>query len=240
MEAVLAVAVVVSAFLVFDHAAQRLQSKASEWQYIYSSRYFANLFSDGGPANPEWADGYWTHDQPMVAHYVLGAWLSALGRDVYRMPDPWSSYTTGLGNSVVGPVPDSELLGEARALMVLLAALVALLVYLVGRVLGGSLAGVGAAVLLLSRPLFGEELVLVQTESLYTLLVLVALLLALLGAAARRGRQFAGQVGHSPRRCAGLRIWNKAHYWIQLRGCGYLDGGNCRNRRFARPCPPCR
>ncbi len=122
LEAVLGAVIVVSALLVFDHAARRLDSKGGEWQYIYASRYFANLFTAGGPANPEWADGYWTHDQPMISHYVLGAWLSARGYDVYQMPDPWSLYTAGLGKFVIGPVPDGALLGEARALMVFLAA----------------------------------------------------------------------------------------------------------------------
>lgn len=192
--------VLVSALLLFNRSAQNLESRGDEWLYLHSSRYFANLYSAGGPANAEWADGYWTHLQPMMLPYAIGAWLTAKGYDVYQMPAPristygrtlynlppgQPSYELGRDNFLVGPVPDRALLADARALMAFIAAGVVLLVYLTGRAIAGPLAGVSAAALLLSRPLFSHELVWVQTESLLMLFILLALLLALLGA--RRG-----------------------------------------------------
>jgi len=192
--------VLASALVLFNRSAQNLESRGDEWLYIHSSRYFANLYSGGGPANPEWADGYWTHLQPMMLPYAIGAWLTAKGYDVYQMPAPristygrtlynlppgQPSYELGRDNFLIGPVPDKALLADARALMAFIAAGVVLLVYLASRVIAGPLAGLSAAAVLLSRPLFSHELVWVQTESLLMLFVLLALLLALLGA--RRG-----------------------------------------------------
>jgi hypothetical protein len=196
----LAVVVLAASFGVFSRSAQQVESRGDEWLYIYKSRYFANLVSNGGPANPEWADGFFTHDHPMMLAYALGAWFTVQGRDVFQMPTPRYSraaraefgipsqplpYELNRENFIIGPVPDPELLQNARVLMAGFAAGAALLIYLIGRALAGPVAGLIALLALLSRRVFTHELVWVQNESLLVLFILGALLLAILGA--RRG-----------------------------------------------------
>jgi hypothetical protein len=171
----------VLSFFTFSRSAEGLQSKGDEWIHIYSSRYFANLYANNGPSGAEWLDNYWTHDHPMVSHYVRGAWLSLRGYDLYGLPEAESSYLTSQNDFVVGPTPNDPLLGDSRSLMVLLGMAGVILAFLVGRTIYGILAGFSAAGLMLSRPLFAQELVLVQIESLLVALLLLALLVAILG-----------------------------------------------------------
>src|SRR5205823_3855122 len=126
---------------------------------LWQSRYFSYLFLERDLTKPEWGDNFVTHTQPMLTRYILGGWLWAHGYDLFKMPRPYVWDKSLEDNRVTGRVPGEALLRQARAPMVLFATAALAVLYLIGRVLGGALAGVVASVLALSSPLVQETLV---------------------------------------------------------------------------------
>jgi hypothetical protein len=132
----------------------------------------------------------------MLANYIVGATLWLAGED----PERFARYRwerSRVENERDGRVPDRETLLLVRGPMVWLGAGAMVLLYLVGRALGGPLAGAVAASIGITSPVAQESLTIVHNEAPLALFVLLALLVGLLGA--RRG-----QGGSLPLAWAGL------------------------------------
>ncbi len=123
-----------------------------ESTFLYMSRDFDLLFIQGQPGAVSWeADG-----QPaLVGRYRLldapmGRYLAGLGRALAGEPplaQDWNWSATWDANVRAGALPTGRALAAARLPATLLTALSVLLVYGLGRRLGGRATGVAAAVL---------------------------------------------------------------------------------------------
>lgn len=195
VELFLPLCVLVVTLSVFRAGTSRVEFHGDEGRAIWLTRYFDMLFVRHDLANPEWGDNYWTHDHPFLTPYVIGAWLSARGYDLHGVPPPYDWNMSPERNRRDGRVPDDALLAEARAPMVFIAACAVALLYLLGRVLGGAVAGLTAAALAVASPLDQKFLVRAVSDAPLAFLLLLGLLLGLLGT--RRGRGGSLPVGWS-------------------------------------------
>jgi hypothetical protein len=170
-----------------------------ESRYIARARFFYYAFVAHDVSGPAWADSEATHTQPMLTNFLVGGWLAARGYDV-RQVDLLPPYDPATGE----PAPsrrvervDYRLLAAAREPMVPLGAAVAAVLYLLGRLVVGRVAGLVAVGLTLGSPLLRDFLPQARSECLLSLWILLGLLLAYLSArgAANPGSGWFGEVG---------------------------------------------
>jgi hypothetical protein len=180
-DATLAVVVFAVACWAFGVAAARTPHWADENDYLITSRYFLHLFVERDLSSPEWDDNYWTHTQPMVPRYLIGAWLWWRGYDLYDMPGRYDLTNSLQENQRKGRVPEDVLLQDARAPSVLFAAGSVSLLFLLGSALAGPLAGLAAAAFALGSPFVQEHMVRAMPEAPLLFFFELTLLLALLG-----------------------------------------------------------
>src|SRR5262249_8925538 len=136
--------VLVGALVVFGQAARRTEFDGDEGAHIQSARYFGYLFSDHDFRGRVWGDTYATHNRPMLSSYVLGGWLAARGYQLEKLPvlADWGRLERG---SAAERSYYGQLLATAREPMVALATGTAVMVFLLGRLAGGPIAGLVAA-----------------------------------------------------------------------------------------------
>jgi hypothetical protein len=189
LEAIMAVGLLVGGLLVFGRAAEWSAYHGDEGHYLWSARYFDWLFVEHDLARSDWGDNYYTHTQPMFTRYLLGAWLWSRRQHPDSIPQLYDRYDHGSSleeNRRAGRVPDDALLAEARAPMVVGAAVAVVLLYLLGRALAGPVAGLAAAGFALGSPFTQELMVRATPEALLACCLLFGLWLGLQGA--RRSR----------------------------------------------------
>jgi len=120
-----------------------------EARWIHRARFVAEL-SD--PTGPYWRSRELMWGQPPLGSYLTGWGLLAQGRDTvtndlynFRYGETW--------NRRHGTMPDERDLLAARRTNSVVGALIAVCVYFIARGLGGRVAGVAAAVMLVPHPL---------------------------------------------------------------------------------------
>ena len=172
-----------------------------EGQHIATAEYFEIVFLQGRLGGPPWEETYWTLTQPPIPRYVLGAaiWLSGnpvprldpahriqevRGPDRERYWDP-TTYTNErrLAEERRVERPRPAVLAAARVPMALFAAGAVLLLFLLGRALAGTIAGLVAALGLLWAPLGLTLLPRAHAEGPLLLFILLGLYLGVRGAA---------------------------------------------------------
>ena len=142
-----------------------------EGQFIATAQYFEIAFLDHSFGGPAWDETYWTLTQPPLTRYVLGAAIWVSGNPIPRLnpdhrieevrgPDRerfWDPRTftdeRRLAEERRIERPRAEVLAAARLPMALFGAGAVVLLFLLGRALGGTLAGLVAAFGLLVAPL---------------------------------------------------------------------------------------
>ena len=168
---VLASAVFALAAVVMLQRAATVGYNTNEGQRIATAQYFELVFLEGTLGGPAWEETYWTLTQPPIARYILGAaiWLSGnpvprldlthrieevRGPDRERYWDP-RTYTNErqLAEERRVERPRPAVLTAARIPMALFGAGAILLLFLLGRALAGTVAGLVAALGLLWAPL---------------------------------------------------------------------------------------
>ncbi len=187
LDIVLTAVIFVVSLSVFWSAAHSASYHPDESDYIWTSRYFDYFIVSRDLDNEAWGDNLWTHTQPMMTRYLIGGWLWTRGYNLSTLPAP--SYDWGQTyeeNKRAGHVPENWLLVEARIPSILLAAGSTVLLYWLGSMIAGPLAGIVAALLLLGNPLMREHIVRAIPEPALMFFVLLALWLAAVGT--RRGR----------------------------------------------------
>jgi 4-amino-4-deoxy-L-arabinose transferase-like glycosyltransferase len=171
-EGILAVAVLIAGLLVLGDAT----AAAPHFEYLFLRRDLTRA---------EWGDNYTTHSHPMVSRYIMGGWLWLQGYNLRRLPPPYRWSLSREANRRQGRVPDEALLAQARAPMVLSSAGAVSLLYVLGRVLAGPLAGLTTAAVVLASPLAQEYLVRARPDPPLIFFLVLALLLGVLGARRR-------------------------------------------------------
>jgi hypothetical protein len=189
-EALVVLLLALWAFTSFSEASRNEPYFLDEAAYLARGRYFFLLFVERNLTSPIWREGGRDlpniHSQPMFANYVVGAALWLAGEDPERFARyRWQrSFET---NQREGRVPDHQTLLLVRQPMVWLATAAMLLLYALGRHLANPLAGVVAAAIGITSSLAQSTLAIIHNEAPLAAFMLLALLLALLGA--RRGHR---------------------------------------------------
>ena len=175
-EAILVLSLLIAGLFLFDRAAREVEFFGDEGRYIHRARFFYYLFVQHDFTRPEWGDrdGNLTHTAMMLPHYLIGASLWATGHQVEDLPRMYSWKASPELNRRWGRVPDEQMLMQARLPMVLLAAGSVVVLYFLGRALGGVVAGVIAALIAASSPLAREYLVRAGSDAPLAFLVLWA------------------------------------------------------------------
>ena len=177
---IVAVAVFVLALAVLGLEASWAGFEADESDYVATSRYFGYLVLQRDVSRKEWDGNHWTRTQPPFTRYIVGAWLTGYGYDLETMNQPYVSTASSFEvNRQKGRVPTDEVLHRARQPMVLLGAGAAVLLFVVGSQLGGTLTGLVAAALALSSSFIRYTLVHVWAEAPLAFFLLLSLALAL-------------------------------------------------------------
>lgn len=191
---VLATGVFVVALVVLGLEARAAGFEGDEADYTATSRYFGYLFLQRDPWRDEWGGNHWTRTQPPLTRYIIGGWLAARGYDLEALNQPYVSTASSLGvNRRKGRVPTDDVLAAARQPMVLLGAGAIAVLFGLGSLLGGPVAGLATAGLALSSGFMRYTLVHAWAEApLSFLLTLAALLAALCAARIAGGRPWVG------------------------------------------------
>ncbi len=175
-----------------------------ESHWIFTTRYVV-LFQHRDFGSPEW-DAYWVHVTPPLARYLMGMSLEAAGFDPLHVNGFWD-YTKGdAENNTLGNMPAPALLTQARLAMAVAACMAVLFLFLVGRLLAGTLAGLVAAAWIALNPVPRELMDRATNDGLVLGLLLVSLWLSL---------RFA---------CSSATGWRSASWgsrlaWMILLGC---------------------
>ncbi|MCC6176513.1 MAG: glycosyltransferase family 39 protein [Chloroflexi bacterium] len=182
LDAVAFVGLLVAALVTFLGAVDRAPFHGDESEWIANGRYFRYVFLDHDLTSQVWRPSWLNRDQPPVGRYVIGAIVWASGTDPEKVNRTYAWDKDYAANLRDGRVPEPRILLPVRRAMAVLGALSVGLLYVVGRLLGGPLVGVVAALAAMSSPLLQLYFAQARTEALLAFVSTVALLGLLLTA----------------------------------------------------------
>src|SRR5215212_1088477 len=136
-EVLLVAAIVVLSTLVLRGQAISQPFSVDESRWIAASRYFWYTFVDRDLFGPPWQPNYIVYTRPPVARYVIGFGLWLQGWSPDRLNKRYDSLETRLWNEREGNVPGDDLLQAARRVTLVFAVTSVVLLYGIGRQLGG-------------------------------------------------------------------------------------------------------
>lgn len=169
----------VVAATVLLRAAETVPFHGDESEWISAGRYFRFVFLDHDVTSQVWRPSWLNRDQPPLGRYVIGGivWASGTDPDKVNRTYAWErDYETNLRE---GRVPDPSILVPVRRTMAVVGAVSIVLLFVAGRLLGGTVVGAVAGLAATSSPLLQSYFVQARTEALLALfstLALVALL----------------------------------------------------------------
>lgn len=169
----------VLAFLVLRGPSVDQAFTVDESRWIATSRYFWITFIDRDPFGPAWQPNYLVYTHPPVARYLIGFGLWLQGWHPDQLNGRYDSLQSRAYNQRAGNIPDLDLLWAARRVTLVFAVASVVLLYVVGRILGGPLAGLSAAAFALVNPLLTTVWTRALAESIVAAFGLLALALAL-------------------------------------------------------------
>jgi hypothetical protein len=177
-EAILVVALAVSAVVVLYQQALRQPFSVDESRWIATSRYFWITFVERDLLGPAWQPGYIVLTHPPVARYVIGLGLALQGWSPDELNGRYDTDRSRDFNRRAGNIPTRELLNDARKVVLLFAVGATMLLYPIGRSLAGPVAGAAAVVLALAHPLLSTLWTRALAESVLAFFCLLAFWLA--------------------------------------------------------------
>ncbi|MFN8636837.1 MAG: hypothetical protein U0893_23565 [Chloroflexota bacterium] len=158
-------------------AAERVPFHGDESEWISAGRYFRFVFLDHDVTSQVWRPSWLNRDQPPVGRYVIGGIVWASGTDPDRVNKTYAWEKEYAANLQEGRVPSAAILMPVRRTMAVLGALSVVLLFVVGRLVGGTMAGGVSALLATSSPLLQTYFVQARSEALLAFLSAVALVL---------------------------------------------------------------
>jgi hypothetical protein len=207
---------------VFLRAAEAVPFHGDESEWINNGRYFRYIFLDHDVRSEVWRASFLNRDQPPVGRYVIGGIVWASGTDPAKVNRSYAWERDYDANQREGRVPDPSILTPVRRTMAIVGALSVALLFVAGRMVGGTLAGVGAGLAATSSPLLQTYFVQARSEAVLALLSSLALVILL--AVARRHQRDGGSpvVGWAAGPTLGLALATKLTAAFGIVGvCGY-------------------
>src|SRR4051794_37391175 len=162
-------------------AAETVPFHGDESEWINAGRYFRYIFLDHDVTSQVWRPSWLNRDQPPVGRYIIGGIVWASGTDPATVNKTYAWERDYQANLREGRVPEPAILLPVRRTMAIVGALSIVLLFVVGRLVGGTLTGAVAGLAAIGSPLLQTYFVQARTEALLALfstLGLVALLLA--------------------------------------------------------------
>lgn len=178
----MAVALFLLASVVFLRAVETVPFHGDESEWINAGRYFRYVFLDHDLTGQVWRPSWLNRDQPPVGRYAIGGIVWASGTDPSNVNRTYAwerDYETNLRE---GRVPGPHILLPVRRAMAIVGALSVALLFVAGRIVGGTLVGAVAALAATFSQLIQLYVVQARTESLLALLSTLALVPLLLTA----------------------------------------------------------
>ena len=133
---------------------------------ISDSYYYHLFFEKGDFSNPDWHQDFYARTNPPVAKYIMGLGLSLQGYHIQSLELQQKFETYWDKPAILKQYVPPSLLHSARAVSVTFGLLCCLVVYLIGRLLGGVFLGLLSAFILLFHPLFKTYCQLALTDSI--------------------------------------------------------------------------
>lgn len=178
-EIVLVVMLAGLAVAVLRYQALRQSFSVDESRWISTSRYFWVTFIERDLFGEEWQPSYVVFTHPPVARYILGFGLWVQGWQPDQLNGRYDTDRSREFNQRAGNIPSRELLNAARRVSFLFALGATLLLYPIGRLVAGPLAGTAAVLLALANPLLATLWTRALAESILAFFCLSALLFAM-------------------------------------------------------------
>src|SRR5947208_4279172 len=144
-ELAVAVGVWIAAWEVLSLGALQSAFQGDESQEITNSRYFDYLFVQHDLAPFTSDDNYWLHTQPMLTRFILGGWLRSQGYGPEAMPQLYNHSRSPEANRLEGRIASDDLVGLARRPIIAITSGTVMLLYVLGRVLGGGVGGLASS-----------------------------------------------------------------------------------------------
>jgi hypothetical protein len=192
----------------------------SEW--INAGRYFRFVFLDHDLTSDVWRPSWLNRDQPPIGRYVIGGIVWASGTDPARVNRSYAWERDYQANLREGRIPDRSILLPVRRAMALVGAASIVLLFVAGRLVGGTLVGAVAGLAATWSPLLELHFVQARTEALLAFFTTLGLVLLLVFARRyqRDGRRSIAGWGVGP--ILGLALATKLTAAVALVGaCAY-------------------
>jgi hypothetical protein len=172
-------ALFVLAATILLQAAETAPFHGDESEWISAGRYFQFVFLDHDVTSEVWRPSWLNRDQPPLGRYIVGGIVWASGTDPNQVNRTYGwerDYETNLRE---GRVPAPSILMPVRRTMAIVGAISIVLLFVAGRIVGGTVVGAVAGLVATSSPLLQSYFVQARTEALlatFSALALVALL----------------------------------------------------------------
>jgi hypothetical protein len=171
----------VVALVVLLRATEWVPFHGDESEWISAGRYFTYIFLDHDLTSQVWRPSWLNRDQPPLGRYIIGGIVRASGTDPSKVNKTYAWERDYQANLREGRVPDAPILTPVRRSMAVVGALSVVLLFVAGRLVGGTLTGAVAGLAAIGSPLLQMYFVQARTEALlafFSAVALVALLLA--------------------------------------------------------------
>jgi len=175
----IALALLVVAAFVLLRAAETVPFHGDESEWIAAGRYFRFVFLDHDVTSQVWRPSWLNRDQPPLGRYIIGGIVWASGTDPEKVNRTYAWERDYELNLREGRVPEPHILKPVRRAMALVGAVSIVLLFVAGRLVGGTLVGAVAGFVATFSPLLQSYFVQARTEALlafFSTLALVALL----------------------------------------------------------------
>ena len=169
---------------VFMRAAETVPFHGDESEWINNGRYFRYIVLDHDVRSEVWRPSFLNRDQPPVGRYIIGGIVWASGTDPAKVNRSYAWERDYEANQREGRVPDPPILTPVRRAMAIVGAVSIILLFVAGRMVGGTLVGVTAGLAATASPLLQMYFVQARSEALLALFSSLALVILL--AVARR------------------------------------------------------
>jgi len=188
----------------------------SEW--INAGRYFKFVFLDHDVSSSVWRPSWLNRDQPPIGRYIIGGIIWASGNNPSQVNRSYAWEKDYNANLEEGRVPGPKLLLPVRRTMAVLGALSIVLLFVAGRLIGGTLVGTVAGLCATMSPLLQLYFVQARTEALLAFISTLALVAALLCARRFQSRGTIPAVGWAVGPLLGLALATKLTAGLGLIG----------------------
>ncbi|MCC7371934.1 MAG: glycosyltransferase family 39 protein [Chloroflexi bacterium] len=176
VDLVVGATILATAIVVLLRAVDTVPFHGDESEWINNGRYFRYVFLDADLTSSVWRPSWVNRDQPPFGRYIIGGIVWASGTDPARVNRTYNWERDYEANLRDGRIPGPNILLPVRRTMAVLGALSILLLFVAGRMVGGTVCGAVAALFATFSPLLQAYFVQARTEALLALFSVVGLI----------------------------------------------------------------